>query len=141
MAACRGRKIPRVPKKKTLEDQVRQDDGTSYILERFQGVDEKDIVEQAKVGDIDAQRWIYETYYPRVYRYEFIRTESEEDAEDLSSEVLLRVFGGLSSFSWKFCAALSAPAAKGMDATPAIIIAAPFNKFLLEILRCKIPLG
>lgn len=63
--------------------------------------DEKVVVERAQQGDEASLSLLYEFYFPRVYRYVASRVERTDDAEDVTSEIFLRVVDKLDSFSWR----------------------------------------
>jgi len=63
--------------------------------------DERHIVELAQRGDRSALSAIYEVYQPRVYRYVAARLASIEDAEDVTTEIFLRVIDKLHTFRWR----------------------------------------
>jgi RNA polymerase sigma-70 factor (ECF subfamily) len=63
--------------------------------------DERAVVDAAKAGDERALTQLYEHYLPRVYRYVAARLGPGEDAEDVTSEVFLRVVDGIDRFSWR----------------------------------------
>ena len=50
-----------------------------------------DIIEQAKALDSKAIAALFEYYYPKIYRYFYYRLRANEDAEDLASEVFVKV--------------------------------------------------
>jgi RNA polymerase sigma-70 factor, ECF subfamily len=56
------------------------------------------IIERAKEGDMQAIGTIYERYHTPVYRYLFFRTGDHATAEDLTSEVFLRVLRALPDY-------------------------------------------
>ena len=63
--------------------------------------DEKAIVDAAQVGDQVALAALYDHYFPRVYRYVSTRLSTTEDAEDVTTEIFLRIIENLRSFSWR----------------------------------------
>jgi RNA polymerase sigma-70 factor (ECF subfamily) len=63
--------------------------------------DEKAIVDAAQQGDQTALSALYDHYFPRVYRYVASRLPSTEDAEDVTTEIFLRIIQNLRSFSWR----------------------------------------
>ena len=63
--------------------------------------DERAIVDAAQVGDQQALAALYDHYFPRVYRYVSTRLTSTEDAEDVTTEIFLRIIENLRSFSWR----------------------------------------
>lgn len=55
------------------------------------------VIEQAARGEADAQREIYETFYPRVYRL-VRRIVGETDADDVSQDAFMQLLSKLESF-------------------------------------------
>jgi RNA polymerase sigma-70 factor (ECF subfamily) len=60
------------------------------------------LVSAARYHDMEAIASLYEEFYPRVYRFMLHRGERREDAEDLASEVCLRILSSLSKQSGFF---------------------------------------
>ncbi len=63
--------------------------------------DEFNIVECAKGGDQVALSALYEHYFPKVYRYAVTRLATQEDAEDVTEEIFLRIIDNLGNFAWR----------------------------------------
>jgi len=63
--------------------------------------DEQAVVEAAQQGDQASLGMLYDHYFPRVYRYVASRLSSNEDAEDVTTEIFLRVIENLRSFSFR----------------------------------------
>ena len=63
--------------------------------------DEKAIVDAAQGGDQTALSALYDHYFPRVYRYVSTRLSTTEDAEDVTTEIFLRIIENLRSFAWR----------------------------------------
>ncbi|WP_322795510.1 RNA polymerase sigma factor [Tepidiforma sp.] len=63
--------------------------------------DEQAIVEAAQQGDQQALAALYDHYFPRVYRYVASRLSSTEDAEDVTTEIFLRVIENLRTFTFR----------------------------------------
>jgi len=59
------------------------------------------IVIRAKQGDVDAVGELYETYRLGVYRYLYYRTGDTQAADDLTSEVFLRMIRALNSYHFQ----------------------------------------
>lgn len=69
-----------------------------YMMSRNSVDNLKMLLTKAKQGDQNAFGDIYSNYFVPVYRYIYIRTgRRREDAEELTQEVFLRVFGSLSN--------------------------------------------
>lgn len=73
----------------------------SPVYQGTEEFDERQVVELAQRGDRGALSALYEYYSPRVYRYVAARLTSIEDAEDVTTEIFLRVIDKLHSFRWK----------------------------------------
>lgn len=63
--------------------------------------DEHAAVEAAKLGEPEALGQLYEYYFPRIFRYVVSRLRSNEDAEDVTEEVFLRIIDNIGSFEWR----------------------------------------
>jgi RNA polymerase sigma-70 factor (ECF subfamily) len=63
--------------------------------------DEAKLIRAAKNGDSDAFAEIYDRHYPAVYRYIFYRVSSEPVAEDLASEVFVRLVDRIDRFTYR----------------------------------------
>ncbi len=63
--------------------------------------DEFAAVEAAKTGDQEALSALYGHYFPRVYRYVAARLLNSEDAEDVTTEVFLRIIDNIQGFTWR----------------------------------------
>ena len=63
--------------------------------------EERLLVDSAKTGDERALTELYQTYFPRVYRYILARMSNSHDAEDLAEEVFMRVLEALQRFQWR----------------------------------------
>lgn len=55
------------------------------------GADEAAILRRAQTGDPEAVGWLYDRYYPSIYRYFRIRVADQGTAEDLAAEVFVRM--------------------------------------------------
>lgn len=58
-------------------------------------------VRRAAGGDQDAGALLFDTYYPRVFRYALAKLRHVADAEDVAAETFAKVLGGLDRFRWK----------------------------------------
>ena len=73
-------------------------------------VPEEELVRRAKMLDEAALSSIFDAYYPRVYNYSLIQLRDAQAAEDLASDVILRVLEsitryhprGVPLFAWVF---------------------------------------
>jgi len=57
-----------------------------------------EIVERILAGDLEAFELLYETYFPRVYRFALKRLRDPGEAEDVTQEVFMTVHRALGSF-------------------------------------------
>lgn len=64
-------------------------------------VNDKGLVAKAKKGDLRAMEALYNKYVDRVYRFLYSRTESKEDAEDITAETFLAVVERIDRFENK----------------------------------------
>lgn len=71
------------------------------VEELAPGFDEQAIVIAAQRGDQVALGELYESYFPRVYRYVATRLTSTEDAEDVTEEIFLRIIDNLGGFEFR----------------------------------------
>jgi RNA polymerase sigma-70 factor (ECF subfamily) len=60
--------------------------------------DEESLVRQAQQNSQQALCRLYEEYFERVYRYVALRVENRLDAEDITSQVFVKVIKSLSSY-------------------------------------------
>jgi RNA polymerase sigma-70 factor (ECF subfamily) len=59
---------------------------------------ERALIQAAQQGDSRAFASLYRAYVDRIYRYIYYRVDSAETAEDLTSEVFLRMLEGLPTY-------------------------------------------
>lgn len=64
-------------------------------------IDERALVDRARTGDVEAQGELFDQYWPRVVRFAFARCGNLQDAEDLASEVFLRMVEAIGRFEWR----------------------------------------
>lgn len=70
-------------------------------LEDARQEEERRTIELARAGDSQALSQLYDSYFPRVYRYVFARTGSPAEAEDITEETFLRMLRGIGDFQWR----------------------------------------
>jgi len=71
----------------------------------FRGLNNlEEILEKARKLDENALAWLVKEFYPVMFRYFFYRTKTREDAEDLTSEVFVRVVGSIRNQQGNFIA-------------------------------------
>lgn len=62
---------------------------------------EEILVRQAIDGNQLAFTQLYEEYFNRVYRYIYLRVNSQPEAEDLTQEVFIKALQAIGSYKWK----------------------------------------
>jgi RNA polymerase sigma-70 factor (ECF subfamily) len=55
------------------------------------------LLQQARAGDLRALGEIHDSYYPKIYRYALLRLGDEAAAQDIASEVFVRLLDTLGS--------------------------------------------
>lgn len=75
--------------------------GNTTVDELASEFDEQAVVEAAQQGDQVALGSLYDHYFPRVYRFVSTRLSSTEDAEDVTTEIFLRIIENLRTFTWR----------------------------------------
>ncbi|MDD3049821.1 MAG: sigma-70 family RNA polymerase sigma factor [Candidatus Cloacimonetes bacterium] len=63
-------------------------------------MDEKEIVLRAK-KDASAFEYIYEKYFPMIFKYVIIRVNNRDDAEEIVSTVFYKALNKIGSFRWQ----------------------------------------
>ncbi len=62
---------------------------------------EEELIRRAQRFDQDALSWLYQLYYPKLYNYAYLQLSDVQQAEDLASEVLLRVLESLKDYRFQ----------------------------------------
>ena len=62
---------------------------------------EWELVRRAQQYDEDALRQLYETYYPKIYNYAFLQMGDVPAAEDLASDVMLKMIESIQSYQFR----------------------------------------
>lgn len=62
---------------------------------------EWDVVRRAQGYDEEALRMLYEMYYPKVYNYAFLQMGDVQAAEDLASDVMLKMLESLRTYRFR----------------------------------------
>ena len=60
--------------------------------------DESDLVGRARQGDQEAFGRLYDEYFDRIYRYIYLKTGSQTEAEDMAQQVFINAFQSIASF-------------------------------------------
>lgn len=62
---------------------------------------EWEVVRRAQAYDEEALRTLYEMYYPKVYNYAFLQMGDVQAAEDLASDVMLKMLESLRAYRFR----------------------------------------
>jgi RNA polymerase sigma-70 factor (ECF subfamily) len=62
---------------------------------------EWELVRRAQQFDDEAIHKLYETYYPKIYNYAFMQMGDVQAAEDLASDVMLKMIEAINSYKFK----------------------------------------
>ena len=62
---------------------------------------EEELVRRAQQFDQEALSWLYQLFYPKLYNYGYIQLGDAQLAEDLASEVFLRVLESLHEYRFR----------------------------------------
>lgn len=62
---------------------------------------ERELVDRAKAGEADAQGALFDQYWPKIVRYTYVHCGNQQDAEDLASDVFLRMVEAIERFQWR----------------------------------------
>ena len=63
--------------------------------------DEKGLIKRAQRNDPEAFAEIYERHFDMIYRYVYLRTGNQMEAEDMTQQVFLKAHQSISSYKWK----------------------------------------
>lgn len=64
-------------------------------------VPEPDLIRRARQGDSGSITWLFEKYQPVLFRYLYYRVGDRQNAEDLTSEVFIRMLRALPGYQWQ----------------------------------------
>jgi len=62
---------------------------------------EEELIRRAQEFDEEALSWLYQLFYPKLYNYAYLQLGNVQQAEDLASEVLLRVLESLKGYRFR----------------------------------------
>lgn len=80
----------------------RRDPGVAPVSVVAGGLaDERVLVDRAKAGDAEAQGALFDYYWPKIVRYTYAHCGNQQDAEDLASDVFLRMVEAIGRFQWR----------------------------------------
>lgn len=66
-----------------------------------QALQEWDLIQRAQQFEDSALTWLYQTYYPKVYNYAFLHLGDPAMAEDLASDVMVKVLESLKDYRFR----------------------------------------
>lgn len=66
-----------------------------------QALQEWDLIQRAQQFEDSALTWLYQTYYPKVYNYAFLHLGDAAMAEDLASDVMVKVLESLKDYRFR----------------------------------------
>ncbi len=78
---------------------VESDTGAGERASEFQA--ERQLVERAQAYEEAAIQALYETYYPKVYNYAFLQLGDVQAAEDLASDVMLKMIESIRKYQFR----------------------------------------
>lgn len=70
-------------------------------LPKQEVMQEWQIVKQAQNYDENALHQLYETYYPKIYNYAFLQMGDVQAAEDLASDVMLKMLESIQKYNFR----------------------------------------
>ena len=62
---------------------------------------QRQIIEAAQSGDLDALGTLYDAHINQVYRYALARLGNVQDAEDVVGEIFIKMLNGLPKYQWR----------------------------------------
>lgn len=62
---------------------------------------EEELIYKAQKGEKEAFGRLYDEYFPRIYRFIFLKVSRKEDAEDLSHQVFMSAWKNISGYTMK----------------------------------------
>jgi RNA polymerase sigma-70 factor (ECF subfamily) len=62
---------------------------------------ERQVIEAAQAGDLEALSSLYDIHINQVYRYTLARLGNVHDAEDVAEEIFLKMLAGLPGYQWR----------------------------------------
>ena len=62
---------------------------------------QRQVIEAAQAGDLEALASLYDAHINQVYRYCLARLGHIQDAEDVAEEVFLKMYNGLPGYQWR----------------------------------------
>jgi RNA polymerase sigma-70 factor (ECF subfamily) len=62
---------------------------------------QRQVIEAAQAGDLDALGSLYDAHINQVYRYALARLGNVQDAEDVVGEIFIKMLNGLPNYRWR----------------------------------------
>jgi RNA polymerase sigma-70 factor, ECF subfamily len=62
---------------------------------------QRQVIQAAQAGDLEALASLYDTHINQVYRYCLARLGHVQDAEDVAEEIFLKMYNGLNGYQWR----------------------------------------
>ncbi len=62
---------------------------------------QRQLVEAAQAGDLEALGSLYDAHINQVYRYSLARLGNAQDAEDVVGEIFIKMLNGLPKYQWR----------------------------------------
>jgi RNA polymerase sigma-70 factor (ECF subfamily) len=82
-------------------DETRARDDDLPVAPTPEMATEWELVRRAQGYDEDALKQLYETYYPKIYNYAFMQMGDVQAAEDLASDVMLKMIESIQSYKFR----------------------------------------
>ncbi|MFQ6019552.1 MAG: RNA polymerase sigma factor [Dehalococcoidia bacterium] len=70
-------------------------------LGSVQALQEWDLVQRAQQFDASALAWLYQVYHPKIYNYAFLQLGNAQLAEDVASDVMVKVIESIGGFRFR----------------------------------------
>ncbi len=70
-------------------------------MSEFSKKEIKKLVKKAQNGDGDSFGKIYEIFIERIYRYIYLKVSNKEESEDLTQQVFIKAWNGISDFKFQ----------------------------------------
>jgi RNA polymerase sigma-70 factor (ECF subfamily) len=75
--------------------------GTTALNQRASSQELRRLVEKAKLGDRDALEELYLLHFDRIYSYLHMSVGNRHDAEDLTTQVFVKMLESIGKFRWR----------------------------------------
>lgn len=103
MLSSRSTSEGSIPGRASSEQAAKPETGVGAVETKATEVlaDEQALVNRARTGDASAQGVIFDFYWPKIVRYSYSHCGNMPDAEDIASEVFLRMVEAIGRFEWR----------------------------------------